>query len=324
MSTVLITGIAGFIGYHTVDRLLKEGHRVIGVDSLEPYYDINLKKDRLNLLKGDLVFHQKDLSDPAITPFLLETHPDIDYIIHLAAQPGVRYSTENPHIYITCNITAHLNVLEIARHLKSLKHMVYASSSSVYGANKKLPYSVTDRVDHPVSLYAATKRADELLSESYYQMYKIPVTCLRYFTVYGPWGRPDMSPFIFANAIHKGLELPVFNNGEMRRNFTYVSDIVQGTCLTTFSKIVEQPDFSHRIYNIGNDKSETLMDYIQTFEKIIGKKANIKFMPLQTGDVQETVADIRETTETFGYQPTTDIYEGLKHFNDWYVSYYKE
>ena len=322
MSPVLVTGSAGFIGYHVCEYLLKRQETVIGIDNLNDYYDPNLKKARLKKLQTHKNFHfvELDLSDRKAVSQFADKHPNIERIVHLAAQAGVRYSLENPFAYTDANIQGHLAILEACRKLP-VKHLVYASSSSVYGMNEKLPFSVEDPVDTPMSLYAVTKRSCELMSFCYSHLFQIPSTGLRFFTVYGPWGRPDMSAFIFTRAILENQENPVFNYGDMRRNFTYIDDIVQGTiaCLDT----PPAPEAAqHRLYNLGNDRAESLMDFIHTLEKIIGKKAHINLMPIQPGDVKETIADITKTTQDFGFQPKTNIDEGLTHFVHWYREFY--
>lgn len=315
--SLLVTGAAGFIGFHTIKSLLEEGESVIGIDSLNEYYDVTLKLARLEVLKHfpNFTFHKINIASPLDD--LAETHPDIRGIIHLAAQAGVRYSLENPRAYCEANLVGHLNVLELARRLKKLDNMVYASSSSVYGKNTKLPFSVEDKTDQPISLYAATKKADELMSHAYGSLYQIPLTGLRYFTVYGPWGRPDMAAFIFTKAILAGEKLPLFNQGKMRRNFTYIDDIVNGTI-----RCLRKPGSSPKVYNIGNNKSEDLMDFIATLERHLGKPALLNPLPMQLGDVKETIADIKDTQEEFGFNPSTNIDVGLKNFTDWYKEYY--
>ena len=321
MSPILVTGCAGFIGYHLSEHLLKRGETVLGIDNLNDYYDPELKKARLEKLKAAKNFHfeRLDLADREAVAAFTKRYPTIERIVHLAAQAGVRYSLENPFAYTDANIQGHLAILEACRTLP-IKHLVYASSSSVYGANDKLPFSVTDAVDTPISLYAATKRSCELMSYCYSHLFQIPATGLRFFTVYGPWGRPDMSAFIFTKAILNNQEIPVFNQGDMRRNFTYIDDIIAGTVACLDSP--PEKTALHRLYNIGNDRSESLMDFIQTFEKIIGKKANMNFLPLQPGDVKETIADITATTRDFGFKPKTNIEEGLTHFVNWYRGFY--
>lgn len=320
--TVLITGVAGFIGFHVARQLLDQGHSVMGIDTLNDYYDQNLKEARLLILKKHPEFHfrQLDISQENTVATFFKDHSDIHYIVHLAAQAGVRYSLTHPFAYVDANMRGHLAILEGMRFLPNLKHMVYASSSSVYGANTKRPFSIEDRTDHPVSLYAASKKSCELMSECYSHLYKMPLKGLRFFTVYGPWGRPDMAAFIFTKAILEGKEMPVFNQGRMRRNFTHIDDIVSGVIACLYQTLDNQPP--HKVYNIGNNKSESLMDFIHILEKHIGKRALIRFEPLQQGDVVETIADIEASTQDFGFTPRTNIDEGLKEFIDWYRHYY--
>lgn len=324
--TVLITGAAGFIGFHVAQQLLKEGRTVMGIDSLNDYYDLKLKEARLLTLKTYPAFHFKkiDISHEKEVVRFFQGTPQITQVVHLAAQAGVRYSLTHPFAYVDANMRGHLAMLEGVRHLPDLSHMVYASSSSVYGSNKKTPFAVEDRTDHPMSLYAASKKSCELMSDCYSQLYTLPLTGLRFFTVYGPWGRPDMSAFIFTKAILEGKEMPVFNKGNMRRNFTYIDDIVAGTLACLYQgQRTEKGQGQHRVYNIGNDRSEALMDFIATLESLLGKKANIRFEPMQPGDVPETIADIQATQATFGFRPETHIKVGLKKFVDWYKDYYR-
>lgn len=328
---ILVTGVAGFIGFHLASELLNKGHDVIGLDNLNNYYSIALKESRLAALKDSyknkFTFERLDLADRNIIDDFAKSYDEITHIVHLAAQAGVRYSIKNPHAYLDSNLAGHLNILEICRRLPNLEHLVYASSSSVYGSNSKLPFSVDDPVEHPISLYAATKRSCELMSHTYSHLYKIPSTGLRFFTVYGPWGRPDMSAFIFTKAIFAGEPIEVFNNGDMRRNFTYISDVVAGTSNCLFQSPVIKMKLSdlvcHKVYNIGNNRSEKLMDFINTLENLIGKKANIKFLPMQAGDVKETVADIVATTKDFNFKPEINIQQGLENFILWFKEYYK-
>lgn len=320
--TTLVTGAAGFIGSHVCHALLKQGKKVIGIDNLNCYYPISLKEARLESLLPlpNFTFHKLNIADKDALQSCLNQYQDIDNIIHLAAQAGVRYSLINPYAYIDSNLVGHLNILEVCRFLPTLKHFIYASSSSVYGANQKLPFSVQDRADHPISLYAATKRSGELMSYTYSHLYNIPTTGLRFFTVYGPWGRPDMSAFIFTKAIFSDEEIPIFNHGDMRRNFTYIDDIVDGILAC-----MEHPSnetVPHRIYNLGNNESESLMEFVNVLEKITGKKAKLRFEDIQPGDVKETIADISDATRDFGFKPKTPLYEGMKQFVDWYRSYY--
>ena len=322
---ILVTGTAGFIGFHTALNLLQANKTVVGIDNLNDYYDVSLKKDRLQNLENfkNFTFVKEDIANKDALEDVWQKHGPFKNVIHLAAQAGVRYSIENPYSYMASNIIGHLTIMEMCRHTKDFEHLVYASSSSVYGGNEKLPYSVNDRVDQPISLYAATKRSDELMSHSYSHLYKIPQTGLRFFTVYGPWGRPDMSPFIFADAISNGKKVPVFNHGDMKRDFTYIDDVISGVL-----KVLEHPpsntenEAPHRVLNIGNTRSERLMDYIALIEKSLDKKADVEFLPMQSGDVKETYADITETTDLVGYKPTTTIEEGIPKFINWYKEYY--
>ncbi|MGB8600954.1 MAG: NAD-dependent epimerase/dehydratase family protein [Rhizomicrobium sp.] len=323
---VLVTGAAGFIGYHVSAALLARGENVIGIDNLNDYYDVNLKLARLKPLKDNpaFQFHDIDLADRAAMVRLARAHPDITRIVHLGAQAGVRFSLIDPYAYVSSNLMGHVTVLELARNLKHLEHMVYASSSSVYGGNEKVPFSVADAVETPQSLYAATKRADELMSYTYAHLYGLKLTGLRFFTVYGPWGRPDMAPMLFTKAILSGQPIRVFNNGEMWRDFTYIDDIVAGI-LAILAKAPEQATSNvppHKVYNIGNSRSEKLTDFIATLETALGRKAERKFEPMQPGDVVRTYADISDTTRDFGYEPTTPISVGIPKFVAWYRSFY--
>jgi len=322
--TILVTGAAGFIGYHVADRLLKQGEKVIGIDNINTYYDVDLKKARLSGLKAQSGFHFElmDISDRTSFLKLCQQHTEINSVIHLAAQAGVRYSLQNPFAYADANLVGHLAILEACRALPTLKHLVYASSSSVYGANQKLPFSVSDPVEQPLSLYAATKRSCELMSYTYSHLFRLPITGLRFFTVYGPWGRPDMAAFLFTKAILNGEAIPVFNHGDMRRNFTFIDDIVEGILGCLASPPHQGNDILHRVYNIGNNRSEPLMYFIEVLEKSIGKKATLQFEEMQPGDVKETIADISDTTRDFGFSPKTNIETGLEQFVDWYRSYY--
>ena len=323
---MLVTGAAGFIGFHTAQRLLAQGRHVVGIDNFSPYYDVQLKRDRLAQLLPDQKFSfvELNISDRAAMENLWVEHGPFREVIHLAAQAGVRYSLTNPYEYITTNCMGHLTVMEMCRHTLGFRHLVYASSSSVYGGNEKMPFSVQDDVGQPISLYAATKRSDELMSQSYSHLYDMPQTGLRFFTVYGPWGRPDMSLFIFTKAIAAGDKVPVFNHGKMKRDFTYVDDIVSGVLATLENPPVRvDKKAPHRVFNIGNTRSEDLMDFIRIIEEGLGKKANIEFMDMQPGDVPETFADISETTAATGFQPTTTIAQGVPRFIAWYKDYYK-
>ncbi len=322
---VLVTGAAGFIGFHTTLRLLQAGRTVVGVDNLNDYYDVELKKSRLQQLKNftDFAFVRADISDKNAMENMWSEHGPFTEVVHLAAQAGVRYSLENPYAYITSNCMGHVTIMEMCRHTKGFKHLVYASSSSVYGGNKKLPYSTSDPVDKPISLYAATKRADELMSYTYSHLYRMPQTGLRFFTVYGPWGRPDMALFIFTKAIIEGKPIPVFNHGDMKRDFTYVDDIVDGVLGTLENPPKDaEGEPPSRVLNIGNSRSEDLTDFIGIIEDEIGKKAEIDFKPMQAGDVKETYADVAATTELTGFQAKTTIKEGIPRFIAWYKDYY--
>ncbi len=323
---ILVTGAAGFIGFHTALKLLQAGKPVIGVDNLNDYYDVSLKEARLQELDNfqNFQFIKEDIANKEGMEKIWSQYGPFKEVIHLAAQAGVRYSLKDPYAYVNSNVLGHLTILEMCRHTEGFKHLVYASSSSVYGGNDELPYRVEDRVDKPVSLYAATKRSDELMSHSYSHLYSIPQTGLRFFTVYGPWGRPDMSPIIFAKAITAGEKVPVFNNGNMKRDFTYIDDIVSGV-LSVLEIPPQKEDNTapHRVLNIGNTKSEKLMDFIAVIEKAIGKKADIEFMPMQPGDVKETYADVAETTRLSGYAPTTSIEDGIPRFVEWFKEFYK-
>jgi UDP-glucuronate 4-epimerase len=313
---IVVTGIAGFIGFHVATALLARGEEVIGLDSINDYYDPALKRHRLALLQKQprFQFYQYDLCDFDRLGSLFKVH-SIDRICHLAAQAGVRYSISHPFAYQKSNNEGFLNILELARH-HHVKNFVYASSSSVYGANTKLPFSENDRVDTPISLYAATKRANELTAYCYSHLYKLPTSGLRFFTVYGPWGRPDMALFIFTRSILEGKPIEVFNNGNMRRNFTYIDDIVKGILLTLDNPV------NYELYNIGNSAAENLMDFISAIEIELGKKAEKIFLPMQQGDVPATVADI-EKIRRLGFEPTTNIKDGIKKFVAWYREYYK-
>jgi len=329
---VLVTGTAGFIGAATARALLERGDRVIGIDNVNDYYDQSLKRARLDNLArqfgNSFRFEHLDFSDlQALAEFAEQS--DFEEIVHLGAQAGVRYSLENPQAYVQSNLVGHCNMLELARQ-RGTRHMVYASSSSVYGGNETLPFRVEDRVDHPLSLYAATKKADELLSESYSNIYRLPLTGLRFFTVYGPWGRPDMAMWIFAKALFAGEPLPLYNAGEMRRDFTYIDDIVRGViaCLDSPPLDDGSPKAGgstrpHALYNIGNHRSEDLMRVVELLEQATGHKAVIDPQPMQPGDVKETFADISAIERDHGFQPTTSIDEGVPRFVDWYREYHR-
>ncbi|MGE0744113.1 MAG: NAD-dependent epimerase/dehydratase family protein [Rhodospirillales bacterium] len=322
--TVLVTGVAGFIGYHVATALLARGEAVVGVDSVNDYYDVRLKEARLARLSGarNFTFHRLNLADRPALDAALAPHP-IDRVVHLAAQAGVRYSLDHPFAYVEANLIGHMAMLEYCRHRDGCRHMVYASSSSVYGGNTKLPFSVEDRTDAPVSLYAATKKADELMSHCYSHLYRLPLTGLRFFTVYGPWGRPDMALYIFTKAITEGRPIPVFNHGDMRRDFTYVDDVVRGIIATLDNPPAAGGDAApHRVYNIGNNRSEPLMRLIEVLENALGRKAEIRFEPMQPGDVKETFADIEAIQRDVGFVPSTTIDEGVPRFVAWYRDYH--
>ncbi|MGX1106019.1 MULTISPECIES: NAD-dependent epimerase [Bradyrhizobium] len=332
---VLVTGAAGFIGFHVSQRLLSEGHDVVGVDSINDYYDPSLKLARLDLLKSNsrFSFEKLDLADRREAKALFD-RCRFTRVIHLAAQAGVRYSIQDPHAYVDANMQGFLNILEGCRH-NGCQHLVYASSSSVYGANSKLPFSTEDGVDHPISLYAASKRANELMAHSYSHLYRLPTTGLRFFTVYGPWGRPDMAMFIFARSILAGEPIRLFNHGRMRRDFTYVDDVSQGIVrlidrapqgLQDWNS--DKPDRAAssapwKIYNIGNNKPEELTYVISLLEKELGKVAVREMLPMQPGDVEATYADIKDLERDIGFRPATPIEEGVARFVKWYRDYYR-
>lgn len=335
LNRVLVTGAAGFIGFHLAKRLLQEGWQVIGLDNINDYYDVNLKHARLDILKksNNFRFYKASLEDTeAVNQVFKDEAPE--YVVNLAAQAGVRYSIENPHIYVKSNIDGFLNILEGCRH-HGVKHLVYASSSSVYGANKSMPFSVGNTVDHPVSLYAATKKANELMAHTYSHLYKLPTTGLRFFTVYGPWGRPDMALFLFTKAIIEGKPIDVYNHGKMKRDFTYVDDIIEGVyrVLTHIPSGNKDWDAYHpdpatssapfHIFNIGNNSPVELNYYIEVLEKNLGKKAIKNLLPLQLGDVIETYADVTHLEKLIDFKPATKIEDGIKSFVDWYKDYYK-
>jgi UDP-glucuronate 4-epimerase len=323
--TILVTGAAGFIGFHVSQALLKRGDRVLGIDNINDYYDVRLKDARLAQLRErtGFAFERVDIADRAAIADLAKRHGDISGIVHLAAQAGVRYSLKNPHAYAESNLVGHLNILELARGLGGLKSLVYASSSSVYGGNTKLPFSVDDKVTTPVSLYAATKAANELMSHSYSHLYGIPQTGLRFFTVYGPWGRPDMAYYDFTRAIFAGETIKVFNHGDMRRDFTWIDDVVSGVIAALDHPPAKGGAAPHRVYNIGNNNAENLLDFIATIEQACGRKAKTELAPMQPGDVKETYADISAISRDLGFAPTTPISVGIPKFVEWYRAYHK-
>ena len=331
----LVTGAAGFIGFHTTQYLLDRGDTVIGIDNLNDYYDPSLKEARLSQLKDNDRFscHRIDITDKdAIDTVFKSESPE--RVIHLAAQAGVRYSLENPYAYIDSNITGFMNILEACRH-NPVKHLVFASSSSVYGANTQMPFSVNHNVDHPLSIYAATKKSNELMAHTYSHLYNIPVSGLRFFTVYGPWGRPDMALFIFTKKILNGETIDVFNNGQHKRDFTYIDDIVEGVVRVTDNDATSNADWNsdnpdpatskapYRLYNICNNSPVELMYFIEQIEKNLDKKANKNYLPLQPGDVPETYADVDALIDYVGYSPSTSIESGIEKFVKWYKEYYK-
>ena len=334
MQKIFVTGAAGFIGFHLSKRLLGEGREVIGLDNVNDYYDVALKEARLAMLEKErnFRFYRADLSDrAAMEGIFAKEKPEI--VINLAAQAGVRYSITNPHVYIDSNLVGFINILEGCRH-NQVKHLVFASSSSVYGANTKMPFSVHDNVDHPVSLYAATKKANELMAHTYASLYRLPCTGLRFFTVYGPWGRPDMALFLFTKAILEDRPIDVFNDGKMKRDFTYIDDIIEGVVRVT-DKIPtpnnawngEQPDPAssfapYRIYNIGNNNPVLLMDFIGYLEEYLGKTAQKNFLPLQEGDVPASWADVDDLMADVGFKPATPVAVGIERFVAWYREYY--
>ena len=323
--TIFVTGAAGFIGYHMCEALLARGDSVFGIDNLNDYYDVALKKARLARLQqhGGFKFAVADICDVGVLNHAVADAGEVRAVLHLAAQAGVRYSLIIPSAYVNTNIVGQLNILEVCRQLPDLEHMVYASSSSVYGGSSALPFSESDPVNVPVSLYAASKKADELMGNVYAHLYRIPMTGLRFFTVYGPWGRPDMAAFIFTRAIFLGEPIKIFNNGDMRRDFTYVDDVVEGVLA-----VLDAPPSGageaapHRIYNIGNNRSEPLLRYVELLEKAIGRPAEKELAPMQPGDVKETYADIEAIRRDHGFEPKTSIDEGIPRFVAWYRDYH--
>ncbi|GAB3805650.1 NAD-dependent epimerase [Virgibacillus kimchii] len=330
---ILVTGTAGFIGFHLSRRLLTEGHQVIGLDNINDYYDPQLKEDRLNRLTNEnFTFIRTDLEDLYTVNQTFEKYkPEI--VINLAAQAGVRYSLKNPHAYVNSNVVGFTNILEACRHYK-VEHLIYASSSSVYGANTSKPFSTSDNIDHPLSLYAATKKSNELFAHTYSHLYGLPTTGLRFFTVYGPWGRPDMALFLFTKAIVNNEPIDVFNNGNMMRDFTYVDDIVESIARLTKRPAQSNPEWSgadpdpgssnapYKVYNIGNNNPVRLMDFIEAIENKLDKKAKKNYLPLQAGDVPDTYANVEDLFKDIDYKPKTTIQEGINKFIDWYVDYY--
>ena len=335
---ILVTGAAGFIGFHLCEKLLQEGHEVVGLDNINDYYDVNLKYARLNelgILKEEAAVFNKtavsskyqdqfqflrlNLEDRENLPAVFKKY-GLDVVVNLAAQAGVRYSLQNPEAYVDSNVVGFLNILECCRH-HNIKHLLYASSSSVYGQNKKIPFSTEDNVDHPISLYAATKKSNELMAHTYSHLYNFNTTGLRFFTVYGPWGRPDMAMFLFTDAIFNDRPIKVFNNGKLERDFTYIDDIVDGIYNILISKGKTKNDYS--LYNIGNSKPVKLMTFIEEIEKQIGKQALKEMLPMQAGDVSRTWSDVTSLKEDFNYNPNTEIEVGVGEFIEWYKNYYR-
>jgi len=323
---VLVTGVAGFIGFHVAKRLLADGIRVYGIDNLNGYYDVSLKKDRLVELEKEqgFSFELLDLTDAGGIINIFKTH-SFDYVAHLAAQAGVRHSLESPQQYIDSNVTGFLNILEACRCFP-VKHLVFASSSSVYGLNTKIPFSIDDNVDRPISLYAVTKKTNELMAYTYSHLFKIPSTGLRFFTVYGPWGRPDMAYFKFAKAIEEGQPIDIYNFGDMQRDFTYIDDVVEGIIRTMYNSPVLQPNMTNcvpsKVYNIGNHQPVSLMRFIEVMEQSLGKVAKKNFLPMQPGDVPITYADVNDLMQDVGFKPSTPIELGIPRFIQWYRDYY--
>lgn len=332
----LVTGAAGFIGFHLAKRLLEEGQQVIGVDNLNDYYEVSLKESRLELLRKypNFFFELLDVADASGVEGLFKKFP-FSRVVHLAAQAGVRYSIQNPHAYIQSNLVGFGNILEGCRH-HSVEHLVYASSSSVYGGNVRMPFSLGHTVDHPVSLYAATKKSNELMAHCYSHLYNLPTTGLRFFTVYGPWGRPDMAYFLFTRAILKGKPIKIFNHGKMRRDFTYVDDIVEGICRVMNKIPTPNPGWDrnnptpasswapYRVFNIGNNQPVELMEMIRILEEGLGREARKEYLPMQPGDVEATYADVADLEAHVGFAPQTSLQDGLGRFLEWYRGYYGE
>ncbi len=332
---ILVTGTAGFIGFHLAKRLLEDNQQVVGVDNINDYYDVGLKHSRIEQLTpcDGFSFIRMDLSDRKSMEELF-VKEKFDIVVNLAAQAGVRYSLENPYAYMDSNLTGFINILEGCRHTK-VSHLVYASSSSVYGLNTNMPFSVHDNVDHPISLYAASKKSNELMAHSYSYLYNLPTTGLRFFTVYGPWGRPDMALFLFTKAILEEKPIKVFNNGKMKRDFTYIDDIIEG--VVQVMKLTPEPNKSwrsdkpdpgtspapYKIYNIGNNNTVQLLDFIKAIEEALGKEAKKEFLPLQPGDVPETYANVDDLIRDTGFKPNTDVKDGIKKFISWYLEYYQ-
>ncbi len=314
---ILITGVAGFIGFHLAKRLLKEGHEVLGIDNLNDYYDVSLKEARLLQISGfqNFTFLKLDIADESAMQKLFCKH-NFSRVIHLAAQAGVRYSLINPHAYVQSNITGFLNVLQGCKEQKNI-HLLFASSSSVYGVNTKTPFSLSDPTDCPASFYGATKKANEVMAHAYHHLYGTPMTALRFFTVYGPWGRPDMALYKFTKAILQGEPIELYNHGELLRDFTYIDDVIE-----SLIRMLDTKNLEYKIYNIGNQTPVRLLDFVLSLEKTLGKKAKLKYLPMQPGDVLKTYADIDDLIKDFGYRPRTSVEDGIAKFCAWYLEYY--
>jgi len=320
---ILVTGAAGFIGFHLCEKLLKDKHQILGIDNINNYYDVKLKKDRLNILlkKKNFKFKKIDISNTSFVKKIYSLTKDFKIIIHLAAQAGVRYSITHPYKYIESNVKAQISILELAKKIKNFQHLIYASSSSVYGLNKKIPFSISDRVDHPISLYGASKRSGELIAQSYTRMFNIKCTGLRFFSVYGPWGRPDMAAYLFTKKLFENKTLDLFNFGRMERDFTFVDDIVNG--IIPLIKFKKKKENLHTVYNLGNNKPETLLRLVSLLEMFTERKAKINKKRMQLGDVRHTYANIKESKKDLKFKPKTNLKEGLEKFVNWYKEYYK-
>ena len=320
---ILVTGAAGFIGFHLCEKLLKDKHQILGIDNINNYYDVKLKKDRLNILlkKKNFKFKKIDISNTSFVKKIYSLTKDFKIIIHLAAQAGVRYSITHPYKYIESNVKAQISILELAKKIKNFQHLIYASSSSVYGLNKKIPFSISDRVDHPISLYGASKRSGELIAQSYTRMFNIKCTGLRFFSVYGPWGRPDMAAYLFTKKLFENKTLDLFNFGRMERDFTFVDDIVNG--IIPLIKFKKKKENLHTVYNLGNNKPETLLRLVSLLEMFTERKAKINKKRMQLGDVRHTYANIKESKKDLKFKPKTNLKEGLEKFVNWYKEYHK-
>ena len=319
---ILVTGAAGFIGFHLCEKLLEDKHTVLGIDNINNYYDVKLKKDRLKILlrKKNFKFKKIDISDNNFVKKIYPIAKNFKIIIHLAAQAGVRYSVTHPYKYIESNVKAQISILELAKRIKSFEHLIYASSSSIYGSNKKIPFSINDRVDNPISLYGASKRSGELITQSYSQMFNINCTGLRFFSVYGPWGRPDMAAYIFTKNLFENKPLDLFNFGRMERDFTFIDDIING--IAQLIKIKKRKNELHKIYNLGNNKPEPLLKLVSLLETLCERKAKVIKKRMQPGDVRHTYANIKESKKDLKFKPKTNLKEGLEKFVSWYKEYH--